>query len=202
MERVNKIITHDMYKRYLERNRKAEENRCFCRHDMGHFLDVARLAMIFALQQGSFAAMSDGGLSGFAAMSVGGSGGFAATSSGEPGGFAGVCPEKTRQAEEMIYAAALLHDIGRWKQYEDGTPHEEASAALAPEILSDCGFTKEETEQIVTAISNHRNAAVRDEQSFNGILYRADKMSRSCFCCEAEAACDWKGDKKNLVLRY
>lgn len=102
----------------------------------------------------------------------------------------------------MIYAAALLHDIGRWKQYEDKTPHEKASAALAPEILSDCGFTKEETEQIVNAISNHRNAAVRDEQSFNGILYRADKMSRSCFCCEAETACDWKEDKKNLALRY
>ena len=160
MERVNKILKHDLFNAYLEKNKAAEENRRFCRHDMGHFLDVARLAMIFNLQQD---------------LSI---------------------------SEEMIYAAALLHDIGRWKQYEDKTPHEKASAALAPEILSDCGFTKEETEQIVNAISNHRNAAVRDEQSFNGILYRADKMSRSCFCCEAEAACNWKGDKKNLVLRY
>ena len=99
-------------------------------------------------------------------------------------------------------AAALLHDIGRWKQYEDGTPHEKASALLAPEILAESGFTEEEAGQILTAILDHRNAAVRQDRTLSGILYRADKMSRSCFCCEAEAECDWKGDKKNLVLQY
>lgn len=138
----------------------AEEGRRFCHHDMGHFLDVARLAMIFALQEG------------------------------QP------------LPEEMIYAAALLHDIGRWRQYEDGTPHEKASALLAPEILVESGFTKEETEQILSAILNHRNAAVKKDRTLDGILYRADKMSRSCFCCEAEKECDWKGDKKNFTLQY
>lgn len=138
----------------------AEEGRRFCHHDMGHFLDVARLAMIFALQEG------------------------------QP------------LPEEMIYAAALLHDIGRWRQYEDGTPHEKASALLAPEILAESGFTKEEIEQILSAILNHRNAAVKKDRTLDGILYRADKMSRSCFCCEAEKECDWKGDKKNFTLQY
>ena len=38
--------------------------------------------------------------------------------------------------KEMIYAAALLHDIGRWRQYEKNIPHEEAGAALAADILS------------------------------------------------------------------
>lgn len=138
----------------------AEEGRRFCHHDMGHFLDVARLAMIFNLQEG------------------------------------------LPLQEEMIYAAALLHDIGRWRQYEDGTPHEKASALLAPEILAESGFTEEEAGQILTAILDHRNAAVRQDRTLSGILYRADKMSRSCFCCEAEAECDWKGDKKNLALQY
>ena len=59
MERVNKIITHDMYKKYLEKNHRAEENRCFCRHDMAHFLDVARLAMIFALPENRMALRGD-----------------------------------------------------------------------------------------------------------------------------------------------
>lgn len=160
MERVNKILNHDLFKEYTEKNRMAEADRHFCHHDMGHFLDVARLAMIFALQ------------------------------------------ENLCIPEEMIYAAALLHDIGRWKQYEDGTPHERASALFAPAILSDCGFTAEETAQILSAISSHRDERVREEQNLNGILYRADKMSRSCFCCEAEKECDWKGSRKNLVLRY
>lgn len=160
MERVNRILHHKRYQEYLGKNMMAEEERRFCHHDMGHFLDVARLAMIFALQEG---------------LSL---------------------------QEEMIYAAALLHDIGRWRQYEDGTPHEKASALLAPEILAESGFTEEEAGQILTAILDHRNAAVRQDQTLSGILYRADKMSRSCFCCEAEAECDWKGDKKNLVLQY
>ena len=32
-------------------------------------------------------------------------------------------------SKEMIYGAALLHDIGRWRQYEEDIPHEEAGAA-------------------------------------------------------------------------
>ena len=154
MERVNKILQHDLYQKYLEKNKMAEENRRFCHHDMEHFLDVARLAMIFNLQQG---------------LAI---------------------------QQELIYGAALLHDIGRWQQYEDGTPHEKASALLAPEILTDCGFTAEETAQIISAISSHRDEKVKGEPNLNGILYRADKMSRSCFCCEMEKECDWKGERR------
>ena len=104
--------------------------------------------------------------------------------------------------ESEIRLAALLHDIGRWKQYEDGTPHEKASALFAPEILAESGFTKEESEQILSAILNHRNAAIGQDETLDSILYRADKMSRSCFCCEAERECDWKGTRKNRELRY
>lgn len=172
MERVNKIINHGLFQAYLEKNRIAEENRRFCRHDMGHFLDVARLAMIFYLQNGC--------------LSAGGS----------------VNGDSKEAEEELIYAAAFLHDIGRWKQYECDTPHEKASALLAPEILLDCGFREKETAQIIDAIVNHRNEAVKEEKSLRGLLYRADKMSRSCFCCEAEGECDWKGSKKNPQLRY
>ncbi len=160
MERINRILGHDLYQICLEKNKAAEAERPFCHHDMGHFLDVARLMMIFNLK------------------------------------------EKLEIPEDIIYAAALLHDIGRWRQYEDGTPHEKASAVLAPEILSDCGFTGEETERIVRAILRHRNEEFKEEPTLDGILYRADKMSRSCFCCEAESACNWKGDKKNLYLKY
>ena len=35
---------------------------------------------------------------------------------------------------ELIYGAALLHDLGRYRQIADGTPHEVASAQLAEEI--------------------------------------------------------------------
>lgn len=110
--------------------------------------------------------------------------------------------KKVRQKRELIYAAALLHDIGRYRQYEEGIPHEKASAALAPEILKDCGFGRKETERIVDAIKNHRNAGIRKEKSLRGILYQADKLSRECYICPAEQACNWKNNQKNMRLRY
>lgn len=102
---------------------------------------------------------------------------------------------------EMIYAAALLHDIGRWKQYQDGTPHEVASAELAPEILLKSGFDSEETNVIIKAIESHRDPGVREEKSLKGLLYRADKDSRPCFACEMEKECNWKNERKNLLLK-
>lgn len=108
--------------------------------------------------------------------------------------------EDYEQSREVIYAAALLHDIGRWKQYEDGTPHEIASTELAPEILSESGFDGGESSVILEAIKNHRNPLVKEEKSLSGLLYRADKLSRPCFACQMEKECDWKKGKKNLKL--
>ena len=45
-------------------------------------------------------------------------------------------------SKEIIYGAALLHDIGRYLQYTEGIPHEKAGEKLALEILKDSGFSK------------------------------------------------------------
>lgn len=103
-------------------------------------------------------------------------------------------------SEEYIYAAALLHDIGRHIQYETGEDHAKASGRLAPEILKDTGFSEKEKDVIIDAIVSHRNEAVKDEKSLRGILYRADKLSRECYFCEVEGLCDWKDGKKNREL--
>lgn len=158
MNRVNQILKHEKFINYLAKNEDAERERRFCHHDMGHFLDVARLATILNMAEGF------------------------------------------GEEKELIYGAALLHDIGRWVQYEDGTPHEKASVLLAPEILNDCGFTEQERNKILKAIDSHRNTKVKDEKSLSGLLYRADKLSRPCYTCPAEHLCDWKQDKKNKEL--
>lgn len=103
--------------------------------------------------------------------------------------------------KEWIYAAALLHDIGRHDQYADGTPHEQAGARRAPQILRECGFDDKETDVIISAIASHRDKEVASEASLRGILYRADKLSRACFACKAEKECNWKNDKKNLHIK-
>ena len=50
MERINRILINDLYREYLQKNNEAETGRPFCRHDLGHFLDVARIAMILDLE--------------------------------------------------------------------------------------------------------------------------------------------------------
>lgn len=160
MKRVNQILKHKLYQAYLQEIENLESDRIFCRHQMEHFLSVARIAMLLNAEQG-------------------------------------LLIEK-----ELIYAAALLHDIGRGEQYKNGVRHELGSAEIAPVILNECAFTAAETEQITTAIANHRNADISECADLNGLLYRADKLSRNCFCCRAESACDKAAEKKLLYLNY
>ncbi len=110
--------------------------------------------------------------------------------------------EGIKADREVIYAAALLHDIGRPEQYEDGTEHEIASAAVAPFILEECGYSEGEAEAVVTAIINHGNEAVKEEMNLTGLLYRADKASRKCFMCKAIDECHKSPDKRVMNIRY
>lgn len=158
MDRINRILNNSSYLEHLGQIHKAEQERNFCRHNMAHFLDVARIAWIWNLEEG------------------------------------------LGMDKEIVYAAALLHDIGRHEQYKDGTSHETASARIAPEILRDCGFVQEEVELVVDAIMSHRSSGIKDENSFRGLLYRADKASRACFACGVRGGCSWKDGKKNLNL--
>ncbi len=176
MERVNKILNHDLFLHNLEQNLIAEENRFFCKHDLPHFLDVARIGCIIRER------------------------------------------EQLQLDEELIYAAALLHDLGRNRQYTDGTPHEQASCEIADVILKDCDFSDAEKQIVLFAIAGHRgkdsttfmgNAAVgRKVEADLGtisllsrILYQADKASRPCFCCKASAQCNWPMEKRNMELK-
>ncbi len=102
--------------------------------------------------------------------------------------------------KELIYAAALLHDAGRHVQYADGTPHDIASAKIATEILPRCGFSGDEIREITEAILAHRGNTIAGRTGLAGILYRADKLSRNCFCCSAEKECNWPEEKKNLSI--
>lgn len=158
MHRLDKICSHSLWRKCLGEIGRLEEDRIFCRHDAQHFLDVARIAYIENLEQGS----------------------------GIP--------------KELIYAAAVLHDIGRHLQYTEGISHEEASAQLAETILEGCGFTGSETEEILQAIRLHRNPETAEDTGLAGLLYRADKKSRACGFCEAREQCNWPEEKKNLNL--
>lgn len=104
-------------------------------------------------------------------------------------------------SKKMIYATALLHDIGKVRQYEEGIPHETASADIAKEILQDVSedFGQWEQEQILQAIREHRKYK-EEMSSFGKLLYSSDKKSRQCFACPAEPECNWSLEKKNMEI--
>ncbi len=100
--------------------------------------------------------------------------------------------------KEIIYAAALLHDIGRYEEYKNNISHNEASGKIADEILFKCGFSELEKKIIVEAIFSHRE--IKEDISLGALLYKGDKLSRKCFFCEAEDKCYWSEDKKNFGI--
>lgn len=104
--------------------------------------------------------------------------------------------------KDLIYAAALLHDIGRFEQYEKQLPHHEAGALIAAGILAECQYTGEEITQITDAIRSHRKADSGEMSVLNKLLYDADKLSRNCFACRAQQECYWESSKRNRTIRY
>lgn len=100
--------------------------------------------------------------------------------------------------KEIIYATALLHDIGRSVSDVD---HEKESVKIAIHILGICGFSAEETDMIATAIERHRKKdglerieskeTTADEEALFDIIMRADKLSRVCKYCNAKSSCKW-----------
>ena len=153
MSRIDRIIQNPQYVDTLKRLQVLETDRIFCRHDISHFMSVARLMWIAVLEQ------------------------------------------QLPVDREVVYAAALLHDIGRVAQVEHGIPHEQASAEFAQQILPDAGFNEEELREVTAAILSHREDCSVSE--LGKILYQADKRSRACWCCGASDLCNWPDEKKN-----
>lgn len=103
--------------------------------------------------------------------------------------------------KDIVYGAALLHDLGRYRQYEEGIPHHQASMILAAEILPKAGYTETETALIADAIGQHGKESQLQGQLAK-ILYDADKLSRNCFECKAQAECKWELEKRNQTIVY
>lgn len=154
LEFTNKIIKNERYRKLSEELAELEKDRIFCKHDMEHFLNVARIAVIFCKESG-------------------------------------IEPDI-----DIIYAASLLHDIGRVEEYRSGIPHDKASEAIASEILGEIGCPADKKAEIIRLIASHRTAE-NGKTELEKIFFRADKKSRLCFCCNAKDECNWPEYKRN-----
>ena len=165
--RYQKILDDENYKLYLEELEQFERERIYCKHDLTHCLDVARICYIMLLE------------------------------------------DNRTIAKDIVYATALLHDIGRRDSYQNHCDHNEASVRIAKEILPNCGYDRAEISEITGAISMHRGSADifrylepenRRQLTFADYFKIADQLSRKCFRCQAIATCKWKDHEKNNTI--
>lgn len=92
-------------------------------------------------------------------------------------------------SKEVIYAAGILHDIGRWVEYETQENHALVGARLAAPILRDCGFSEQEIEIITQGIKEHRLKHSEAQSALGQALAQADDWARDCRNCESKVSC-------------
>lgn len=172
MKRVEALINDKFYREYMKRNVDAETEPGLCQHDFRHHLDVARISYILVLEHNDLNYfIKEGGISGRLA------------------------------AKEVIYAAGLTHDLGKWKEYKFGVDHASFGARLAREILPRVLFNPIEVDVICRAIYEHRNIS-RDMSFLGERLHRADNLSRICMECELRGKCPKSKNKEINVTNF
>ena len=57
----------------------------------------------------------------------------------------------------------------------------------------------EEISMVRDAVLSHRKD---QEKGFARLIYRGDKLSRSCYDCVSREGCYWPEDKKNKTIKY
>jgi|SRR5690554_2802260 len=177
MPRVNKILQHPAYNEYSRKNQKAEEKRIYCRHGEDHGLAVARVAYIYLLEN----ALAQKDL--------------------HNGNFSeGISWHRNQEEsyeetfgiwldKELVYGAGILHDIGRWVEYETGEDHALAGVRLAEPILQDCDFTETEQRIILEGIKEHRLDPSQTSSLLGKALALADDWARDCRNCASKDTC-------------
>lgn len=158
MTRINRLLTDPDFLAYLENTKECEADRVYCRHDLTHALDVARIAYVLCLE------------------------------------------ETAGLDKELVFAAALVHDLGRWMEYRDSIPHDAAGVHLAEGLLKKSGFGDHEIGAILEAIGRHRDGG--GASALSGLLYRADKLSRNCVSCATIGTCKHFQNGEKPFLNY
>lgn len=79
---------------------------------------------------------------------------------------------------EIVQAAALLHDVGRFRERDDSTKcHAEESANMAPELLKSINFPENKIPAVLHCIKVHRySKGLKAETKEAEILQDADRL--------------------------
>ena len=175
MEFVKKLLESVEYKNRLRKLKEMEQDRVYCRHDLDHFLHVARIACLLSVEQGLeldkeqvylCALLHDLGR-----VEEYGAGISHAKASGAAAGeILRVLGYDEKKAREICYA--ISHHSGRVNLREQRGRSGESAKKDSDEMARD-----------------RRELLAR-------IIALADQLSRNCFACEARESCKWKDEEK------
>ena len=108
-------------------------------------------------------------------------------------------PMQLEEKKDFIYVCALLHDIGRAKQYETGVHHSVGGQALAECLLLAIGAPETWKDPVLHIVAGHHACGRTDEseRQIAGYIDRADHDCRPCFLCEGRDTCKWGQKEQN-----
>lgn len=183
MKYSERVLKHPVFKKYISEIRTLEAERIYCCHELEHAIDVARLAWIYYLENKITDESQTLHLL-------------------RPREFYGEWMDEKEEIKDLIYTAALLHDIGRVDQYKTGIHHSISGVAPAMQILQDIEAPEDWIKQIMDVVSEHSHGAVSaDKKNLEYYITRADHDCRLCFACEARESCKWTEEEKNHTLK-
>jgi len=110
-----------------------------------------------------------------------------------------VLENNMKYSKEVIYAIALLHDIGKSIDHEVEGSHIQIGVDL-------CKKYKESQIVINTVASHHGDcepeSLMDSEDELSKLIYTSDKLSRNCFNCKGKEKCYWDENKKNYTIKF
>lgn len=158
MSYLARLLALESYRQALRALEDQEADRIYCKHNLDHFLDVARVTML-------------------------------------------VCADFDIPADkDVVYLAALMHDLGRLDKGQ--ADHPVASAQLADQWLEAIDFPADRRPEVIRLIEGHGWRGPAVPSNLLEAFSLADSLSRPCYQCPATDSCHWPADRKNAYPRY
>lgn len=101
--------------------------------------------------------------------------------------------------KEEIYLVALLHDMGRIQEYQEGIPHHVSGVMQTEIFLDKISYPAEKRSRMMSVVEKHREKDKLNDDFIN-IIKQADNSSRNCFYCEVSSECKWSTERKNKTI--
>lgn len=146
-----------------------EQNRVYCRHDLTHFLNTARIAWIFTLENGLALEKEQV---------------YLAALLHDLGRVEEYEQEISHEEASRTFAGEILRRLG----YDEKKAEEICNAVAAHRGREAFARLKEDRFSDTKELSNQEKLAE--------VLSAADQLSRNCFICERTDDCKWCEEEK------